>query len=67
MQPNQNGSKSPSFGWVYFSCNQPNKIMEALTPNIANRATMSAIPQIWAIKTIITDEESEYSTHLKIF
>ena len=46
MQPNQNGSKSPSFGWVYFSCNQPNKIMEALTPNIANRATMSAIPQI---------------------
>ena len=67
MQPNQNGSKSPSLGWVYFSCNQPKRIIEAFTPNIESKATMSAIPQTWAIKTIITDEESEYSTHLKMF
>jgi hypothetical protein len=39
--------------------------MEALTPKIEIIAVISATPVTWAIKTIITDELIEYSTHLK--
>jgi hypothetical protein len=37
--------------------------MAAFTPNRATRAATSEMPTSWAIRTIISDEESEYSIH----
>jgi len=65
MQPKIYGRYPPFPGVSYFSCSQPNKIMEALTPKIEIIAVISATPVTCAIKTIITDELIEYSTHLK--
>ena len=65
MQPKMNGSHPPLPGVSYFYCNQPNRIIEALTPKIAINAVMSATPVTCAIKTIITDELMEYSTQRK--
>ena len=52
------------YAWIDAG-NQPNKIIEAFTPNMEIIAVISATPVTWAIKTIITDELIEYSTHLK--
>ena len=65
MQPKINGSQPPFPGVSYFSCNQPNKIMEALTPKMAIIAATSETPTISAISTIMTDELIEYSTQRK--
>ena len=34
-----------------------------LTPNSASSAATSEMPTSWAIRTIISDEDTEYSTH----
>ena len=44
MQPKINGSQPPLPGFSYFSCNQPNKIIDALTPKIEMIAEISATP-----------------------
>ena len=64
IQPKVNGNMPPP-GCSYFSCSQPNRIIDALTPNSAIRAAKSMMPRICAISTIITDELIEYSTQRK--
>ena len=64
MQPNQKGS-SPPPGSTYFSCSQPKRIIETLTPKIATMAATSKMPTICAMSTIMMDELSEYSTQRK--
>ncbi len=64
IQPSQNGIRLPP-GSSYFSWTAPKKIMAALTPNSATSAAASRIPGSAAMSTIITDDDSEYSTHRK--
>ncbi len=64
MQPKINGSMPPP-GCSYFSCSQPNRIIDALTPKMAMRAATSEMPTICAIKTIMIDDDREYSTQRK--
>ena len=65
MQPKINGSQPPFPGVSYFSCNQPNKIIDAFTPKSEMIAEISETPVTCAIKTIITDELTAYSTQRK--
>ena len=65
MHPKTKGSQPPLPGLSYFSCSQPNRIIDALTPKMAMSAAASEIPTICAMRTIITDELREYSTQLK--
>lgn len=62
MQPKTNGSMPPEPGVSCVSCSQPKKIIEALTPKMAMMAPTSVTPTICAMRTIITEELSEYST-----
>jgi hypothetical protein len=62
MQPKVNGSQPRPPGSSYRSCNQPNRIIEVFTPTRARSAATSAIPTSWAISTIISDDDNEYST-----
>ncbi|CAB5025998.1 unannotated protein [freshwater metagenome] len=65
MQPKMNGIQPPEPGVSYFSCSQPKRIIDAFTPKMASSAAASEIPQICAMRTIITDELIEYSTQRK--
>ena len=42
--------------------NQPNRIMAALTPKRAMSAATSVMPMSIAISTIMSEDETEYST-----
>ena len=46
---------------LVVSVSQPNKIIEALTPNSATGAAMSVTPVSPAMITIVGDADSEYS------
>src|SRR5665811_916109 len=61
-QPNTNGSHPPSPGTSYFSCSQPNRIIDAFTAKIAMSVNRSVTEQICAISQIITEDDSAYST-----
>ena len=62
--PNTNGVQlTCAPGREVVSINQPNRIIEALTPNRAMSAAMSVIPVMPAMSTIISDAERLYSTH----
>ena len=64
-QPKTKGSHPPSPGWWHFSCSQPKRIIDALTPKSASSATTSEMPTSWAMMTIISELDREYSTHRK--
>ena len=49
------------------SIKQPNRIIEAFTPNSATSAATAEMPLIPAINTIINDADMAYSTHRNRF
>ncbi|SKF62629.1 Uncharacterised protein [Mycobacteroides abscessus subsp. abscessus] len=62
MQPKTNGSHPPVPAVSYFSWSQPNRIIEMFAPQIPISAATSEMPTSWAITTIISVDDREYST-----
>ena len=62
MQPKMKGSHPRPPGCSYFSCSQPNRIIETFAPAMPMRAVTSEIPTSWAMITIMRVDDREYST-----
>lgn len=65
MHPKMNAVQSGFPGCSYFSINQPNRIIDMLTPKMPIIAAMSVMETSAAISTTISEELNAYSIQRK--